>query len=124
MVGRPGQGGLRREFTAEQAALARVLKILHGKGGKLSQLARAANLRFDGEAFIVYDGHDLRVCSDAAAAIATVVKASSPVGRLICPRYARRPQNRAIISKAITVTSLLRITNERAVRPTCSEPNS
>jgi hypothetical protein len=36
-------------------------------------LARS-NLKFDsGQAFVVYDGHELRVCQDAAAAIATVV---------------------------------------------------
>ena len=45
---------------------------------KLSQLARVANLALDDQAFIVYDGHDLRVCRDAAAAIATVVKAKQP----------------------------------------------
>jgi DNA-binding transcriptional MerR regulator len=43
-------GGLRREFTAGQAARARILKALHTKGAKLSQLARVANLAFDGQA--------------------------------------------------------------------------
>jgi hypothetical protein len=37
------------------------------------------NLTFDsGQAFIVYDGHELRACRDARAAIATVVKAKRP----------------------------------------------
>jgi DNA-binding transcriptional MerR regulator len=76
MVGRAG-GGLRREFTAEQAAHARLIKILHSKGVKLSQLARVANLAFDGQ-YVVYDGESLRACRDAAAAIATVVKAKQP----------------------------------------------
>jgi len=87
MVGRAG-GGLRREFTAGQAARARLLKILHNKGMKLSQLARVANLALDDQAFIVYDGHDLRVCRDAAAAIATVVKAKQPCRLSISPRSA------------------------------------
>ena len=34
-------GGLRREFTADQAERARVLKALHTKGASLSQLGRA-----------------------------------------------------------------------------------
>ena len=71
-------GGLRWEFTAEQAARARVLKALHNKGMKLSQLARVANLAFDGQAFVVFDGRELLACRDAAAAIATVVKAKQP----------------------------------------------
>jgi hypothetical protein len=41
----------------------------------LSQLARA-KLTFDaGQAFGVFNGHELRPCRDAAAAIATVVRA-------------------------------------------------
>jgi hypothetical protein len=70
-------GGVRREFTADQAARARVLKTLHTKGVKLSQLARA-NLAFDGQAYVIYDGHELRVCRDAAAAITAVVRAKRP----------------------------------------------
>ena len=47
-----------------------LLKALHTKGATLSQLARA-NLTFDGaQAFDVFDGHELRACPDAAAAIA------------------------------------------------------
>jgi hypothetical protein len=76
-VGRTAAGGLRREFSPDQAARARVLKTLHTKGVKLSQLARA-NLAFDGQAYVVYDGHELRVCRDAAAAIAMVVRAKRP----------------------------------------------
>src|SRR5262249_47161882 len=77
MVGRSA-GGLRREFTADQAERARVIKALHQKGATLAQLARS-NLTFDsGQAFVVYDGNELRACPNAAAAIATVVKAKRP----------------------------------------------
>ena len=72
MVGRSA-GGLRRDFTADQAERARVIKALRQKGATPARLARS-NLTFDsGQAFVVYDGHELRVCQDAAAAIATVV---------------------------------------------------
>jgi DNA-binding transcriptional MerR regulator len=37
----PGVIGRRREFTAGQVERARVIKALHAKGAKLSQLARA-----------------------------------------------------------------------------------
>jgi hypothetical protein len=77
MVGRSAGGGVRREFTTGQAERARVLKALHSKGAKLSQLARA-NLAFDGQAYVVFDGHELRACRDAAAAIAAVVRAKYP----------------------------------------------
>jgi hypothetical protein len=74
MVGRSAGGGVGREFTTDQAERARILKALHTKGAKLSQLARA-NLAFDGQAFVVYDGRELRACRDAAAAIGAVVRA-------------------------------------------------
>jgi hypothetical protein len=46
-----------------------VLKALHRKGVSLGQLV-AADLSFDtGQAYVVYDGHELRACPDAAAAI-------------------------------------------------------
>jgi len=77
MVERSAGGGLRREFSPDQAERARVLKALHTKGATLSQLARA-NLAFDGQAYVVYDGHELRACRDAAAAIAMVVRSSRP----------------------------------------------
>ena len=77
MVGRSAGGGVRREFTGDQAERARVLKALHSKGAKLSRLARA-NLVFDGQAYVVFDGHELRACRDAAAAIAMVVRSSRP----------------------------------------------
>jgi DNA-binding transcriptional MerR regulator len=71
----PGVIGRRREFTAGQAERARVIKALHGKGVTLSQLARA-NLTFDaGQAFVIYDGRELRPCRDAKSAIAAVVRA-------------------------------------------------
>jgi hypothetical protein len=78
MVGRTSGGGIRREFTADQAERARVIKALHQKGATLAQLARS-NLTFDsGQAFVVYDGHELRACRDAVTAIAAVVKAKRP----------------------------------------------
>ena len=50
-VGRSA-GGLRREFTADQAERARVIRALHRKGITLAQLARS-NLKFDsGQAFV------------------------------------------------------------------------
>jgi DNA-binding transcriptional MerR regulator len=71
-------GGLRREFTVDQAERARVIKALHQKGATLAQLARCI-LTFDsGQAFIVYDGHEFRACQDAVAAIAVVVRAKRP----------------------------------------------
>jgi hypothetical protein len=77
MVGRTAGGGLRREFTPDQAERARLLKALHTKGASLSQLARA-NLTLAGQAFVVFDGRELRACRDAAAAIAAVVRAKRP----------------------------------------------
>ena len=77
LVGTPG-GGRQGEFAADQAVRARLLKALHSKGATLSQLARA-NLTFDsGQAFVIYDGHELRPCRDATAAIAAVVRAKRP----------------------------------------------
>jgi hypothetical protein len=73
----PAGGGLRREFTADQAERVRLLKALQARGAKLSQLARA-DLALAGQAFVVYDGHELRACRDAAAAIATVVRSRRP----------------------------------------------
>jgi hypothetical protein len=77
MVGRAAGGGLQREFTADQAERARVLKALHTKGATLSQLART-RLALAGQACIVYDGHELRAWRDAAAAIAAVVRVKRP----------------------------------------------
>ena len=71
----PGDAGRYREFTAGQVERARVLKALHAKGAKLSQLARA-DLAFDaGQAFVIFDGRELRPCRDAKSAIAAVVRA-------------------------------------------------
>src|SRR5215831_10543721 len=72
-VGIPG-GGRRFVFAAGQLERARVLKALHKKGVPLGRLV-AADLSFDAQAYVIYDGHDLRTCRDAAAAIATVVRA-------------------------------------------------
>jgi hypothetical protein len=73
-VGRTG-GGASREFTADQAERARVIKALHQKGATLAQLARTDLADLAGQAFVVYDGRELRACRDAAAAIAAVVRA-------------------------------------------------
>jgi hypothetical protein len=74
-VGIPG-GGHRYEFAAGQAERARVLKALHRNGVSLGRLV-AADLSFDaGQAYVVYDGHELCAYRDAAAAIATVVRAN------------------------------------------------
>jgi hypothetical protein len=52
------------------------VKALLRKGVSLARLA-AADLSFDaGQAYVVYDGHELLACRDAAAAIAAVVRAS------------------------------------------------
>jgi DNA-binding transcriptional MerR regulator len=73
-IGIPG-GGKRRMIAPGQLERARLLKALLRKGVSLARLA-AADLSFDaGQAFVVYDGHELRACRDAAAAIATVVRA-------------------------------------------------
>jgi hypothetical protein len=47
-------------FDVGQLQRARLLKILLRKGVKLGQLA-GADLAFDDQAFIVFDGHGLRV---------------------------------------------------------------
>jgi hypothetical protein len=68
-------GGRRRDFTAGQIERARVIKALHMKGVTLSQLARS-DLAFDaGQAFVIFDGQELRACRDAKPAIAAVVRA-------------------------------------------------
>jgi hypothetical protein len=72
-VGIPG-GGVRRIFAPGQLELARMLKMLLGKGVPPAQLA-STDLAVDGQAYIVYDGHELLACRDAAAAIAAVVRA-------------------------------------------------
>jgi hypothetical protein len=74
-VGRSAGGGVRREFTADQAERARVIKALQSKGAKLSQSARADLAGLAGKAFVVFDGSELLACRDAAAAIAAVVHA-------------------------------------------------
>jgi hypothetical protein len=68
-----GKRGL--EFTADQVPRARLIKQLVRKGVTFGHLART-NLAFDpSEAFVVYDGQELRPCRDADAAIAAVVRA-------------------------------------------------
>jgi hypothetical protein len=75
MVGRTDGGGVRREFTADQAERARLVKALQNEGAKLSQLAQADLANLAGKAFAVFNGRELRACRDAAAAIAPVVGA-------------------------------------------------
>ena len=64
-----------REFADDELERARLIKALHAKGLPLSRLARE-NLAFDGR-FLVFDGRNLCVYPDAAAAIAAA-------GRLKC----------------------------------------
>jgi hypothetical protein len=74
MVGIPG-GGHRCELAPNQLERARLVKALLRKGVSLARLA-ASDLSFDaGQAYVVYDGQELRACRDAAAAIAAVVRA-------------------------------------------------
>jgi hypothetical protein len=76
-VGIPG-GGCRRVFAPGQLERARLVKALLCKGVSLGRLV-AADLAFDaGQAYVVYDGRELRACRDAAAAIAAVVRARRP----------------------------------------------
>jgi hypothetical protein len=62
-VGRTSLGGARREFTADQAERARLIKVLHQKGVSLARLA-PCNLNFDRQAYAVYDGRELPACGD------------------------------------------------------------
>jgi DNA-binding transcriptional MerR regulator len=78
MVDRTDGGGQRREFSDGQVERARLLKALQAKGAKLGQLARANIKLVAGQAYVVFDGHELRTCRDAAAAIAAVVHAKRP----------------------------------------------
>jgi hypothetical protein len=74
MVGIPG-GGHRFELAQNQLQRARLLKALLRKGVSLARLA-ATDLAFDaGQAYVVYDGRELRACRDATAAIAAVNRA-------------------------------------------------
>jgi hypothetical protein len=72
---RANADGRNREFAPDQLERARVLKLLHDKGVRLSRLARA-RLDLDG-AFVIFDGagDSLRACPNAEAAIRTVVAA-------------------------------------------------
>jgi DNA-binding transcriptional MerR regulator len=73
-VGIPG-GGVRRIFAPGQLERARLVKALLRKGVSLARLA-AADLSFEAsQAYVVYDGRELRACRNAAAAIAAVVQA-------------------------------------------------
>ena len=65
----PGQ-----EFDASQLERARLLKALYAKGVSFAQLS-GADLAFNGQAFVVFDGNRLRPCRDAAAAINVVCHA-------------------------------------------------
>jgi hypothetical protein len=67
-------GGRRFEFAAGQLARARLLKELARKGVPLARLA-AADLAFDNQAYVVFDGDKLRACRDATVAIGTIVRA-------------------------------------------------
>ena len=66
--------GRRREFADDDLQRARLIKALHQKGLPLSRLARE-NLAFDGQAFVLFDGRQLRGCRDAAEAVAAAARA-------------------------------------------------
>jgi hypothetical protein len=70
----PARHGRYFEFTTAQLERAHLVKALLQKGVPLAKLA-ASDLGFADQAFVVFDGDRLRGCQDAAAAIATVVKA-------------------------------------------------
>src|SRR5262245_22540815 len=69
----PGKGR-RQEFDGSQLERVRLLKALLEKGVSFARLA-TTDLAFDGQAFVVYDGHDLRGCRDATAAIGAICRA-------------------------------------------------
>jgi hypothetical protein len=73
-IGIPG-GGHRYVFATGQLERARVLNALHRKGVSLGQLVAADLAFYAGQAYVVYDGRELRACRDATAAIAAVVRA-------------------------------------------------
>jgi hypothetical protein len=63
--------GPRQEFDASQLERVRLLKALLAKGVSFARLA-GADLAFNGQAFVVFDGNRLRPCRDATAAINVV----------------------------------------------------
>ena len=71
---RTGAGGRNQEFVAEQLPRIHVLRALHEKGVRLSQLARVP-LDLAGE-YVIFDGKGkvLRTCPDAESAIRAVVR--------------------------------------------------
>jgi hypothetical protein len=69
-----GPDGPSQEFDASQVGRARLLKTLLAKGVSLARLS-GADLAFNGQAFVVFDGNRLRPCRDAAAAINVVCHA-------------------------------------------------
>jgi hypothetical protein len=60
-----GPDGPSQEFNTGQVGRARPLKTLLAKGVSLARLA-GADLAFNGQAFVVFDGNRLRPCRDAA----------------------------------------------------------
>jgi hypothetical protein len=69
-----GPDGPSQEFDANQLERARLLKALYAKGVSFAHLS-GADLAFNGQAFVVFDGNRLRGCHDAAAAINVVCHA-------------------------------------------------
>jgi hypothetical protein len=69
-----GPDGPSQEFDAGQLERARLLKALYAKGVSFARLS-GADLAFNGQAFVVFDGNRLRPCRDAAAAINVVCHA-------------------------------------------------
>lgn len=70
--------GRRREFAADQIERALLIQELQRKGVALPQLA-GRNLAFpDSGRFVIFDGYELRTCSDAETAIGVVARAKRP----------------------------------------------
>src|SRR6516225_3642706 len=69
-----GPHGPSQEFDAGQLERVRLLKALLAKGVSFARLS-GADLAFNGQAFVVFDGTGLRPCRDAAAAINVVCHA-------------------------------------------------
>jgi hypothetical protein len=64
-------GGCVMVFGAGQLERARLIKQLLRKRVRFAHLAGTDLAAVEGQAYIVFDGSSLRVCRDAAAAIAT-----------------------------------------------------
>ena len=64
-----------REFRADQVERVLLITSLRRKGMTLAKLAGRSLAFPESERFVIFDGHQLRACRDAEAAIAAVVRA-------------------------------------------------